>query len=142
MRNPPRVVLDTNVVVSALLFSQGRLAPLWRAWQAGHCKPLISSETAGELMRVLHYPKFKLTAPDIQEILAEYLPWCITVQISSLRPKVPVCRDPNDRPFLELAMTGKANFLVTGDLDLHALTGKLPCPIVTPDQFLGVLGGA
>jgi putative PIN family toxin of toxin-antitoxin system len=139
MNQPPRVVLDTNVAVSALLFTRGRLAPLRQAWQAGQCKPLVSSGTAQELVRVLHYPKFRLAADDVREILAEYLPWCTTVRIPSPRPRVPACRDPDDQPFLELAVAGKAHFLVTGDLDLRALTGKLSCPIVTPDQFLAVL---
>ena len=58
MATPPRVVLDTNLVLSALVFSHGRLGPLRRAWQAGLCMPLVSAVTAAELLRVLQYPKF------------------------------------------------------------------------------------
>ena len=54
---PPRVALDTHCVVSALLFSRGRLAWLRRAWQSGRVVPLVSRGTAAELIRVLVYPK-------------------------------------------------------------------------------------
>lgn len=57
LSGPPRVVLDTNCVVSALLFSRGRLAWLRRAWQSGRVVPLVSRGTATKLIRVLAYPK-------------------------------------------------------------------------------------
>ena len=61
-QRPPRVVLDTNVVLSALVFRKGTTARLRAAWQGGHCLPLVSAATAQELMRVLSYPKFRLDA--------------------------------------------------------------------------------
>ena len=64
----PRVAIDTNLVLSALAFATGRLAPLRFAWQGGHCRPLVSSGRAAELIRVLGYPKFKLN-PEEQERL-------------------------------------------------------------------------
>ncbi len=54
--NPPRLVLDTNVVLSALLFSSRALTWLRRAWHAELIRPLASRETAMELIRVLTYP--------------------------------------------------------------------------------------
>lgn len=56
----PRVVLDSNVVLSALLFSRGRLAWIRAAWQGGRFVPLASKPTVEELIRVLGYPKFRL----------------------------------------------------------------------------------
>jgi len=56
-----RVVLDTNLVLSALVFQQGRLAALRTLWQSESIIPLVSHATAAELMRALTYPKFKLT---------------------------------------------------------------------------------
>ena len=56
-----RVVLDTNVLLSALLFYQGSVAWLRHAWQSEAIRPLASRDTTEELIRVLAYPKFKLT---------------------------------------------------------------------------------
>ena len=131
----PRVVLDTNIVLSALVFSNGQLAPLRHAWQQSRCHPLVSNVTIAELIRVLNYPKFKLTQEDQQELLADYLPHCAVVTIPVRLPKTPPCRDPFDVPFLELAIAGKADYLVTGDKDMLSLTLGAKCSIVTAEQF-------
>lgn len=135
----PRVVIDTNLVLSALVFAQGRLAPLRLAWQGGFCQPLVSSVTAAELIRVLACPKFKLSAEDQQELLADYLPYCTTVRMPAKLPTTPDCRDKFDLPFLQLAVAGKADYLVTGDQDLLTLNGQFICPIITADQFMKML---
>lgn len=108
MSSAPRVVLYTNVVLSALLIAGGRLAPLRAAWQQGQMTPLASRETVAELMRALTYPRFLLAAEDRRELLADYLPYCTTVAIPKRPPVTPSCRDDADVPFLQLAMTGKA----------------------------------
>jgi len=138
----PRVVLDTNLVLSALVFSGGRLVVLRRAWQDGGFSPLLSRETAAELIRVLGYPKFRLTAEEQEVLLADYLPYAETVKIPARPPRVPACRDPFDVPFLLLAVVGKADFLVTGDQDLLSLDGQIPCPILTAETFLVTLPAA
>ncbi len=139
MNKTLRVVFDTNVVLSALVFGKGRLAPIRDAWHRGDCVPLVSSVTAGELIRALAYPKFGLSADDQSELLADYLPWCTTVRMPAMPPKVPACRDPFDIPFLQLAVLGKADYLVTGDRDLLAISDKSALPIVTLEKFLGAL---
>ena len=139
MSRAPRVVLDTNVALSALVFAQGCLSALREAWQDVRCRPLLSQATAAELMRMLAYPKFKLSAEGQQELLGDYLPYCTTVRMSARPPKSPPCRNPFDVPFLQLALAGKADYLVTGDRDLLSLAGKFSCPIVTADQFLSTL---
>ena len=136
MSRPPRVVLDTNLVLSALVFAQGWLATLRHAWQNGHCVPLVSRTTTSELIRVLAYPKFKLSDEEQRELLADYLPWCATVRIPDPPPVTPECRDPFDQPFLQLAVAGKADYLVSGDKDLLSLVDQFDCPIVTAEQFL------
>lgn len=138
-KSAPRVVIDTNLVLSALVFAQGRLSPLRLAWQSAQCQPLLSSVTAAELIRVLAYPKFKLTTADQQELLADYLPYCTTVRMPVQPPATPDCRDKFDLPFLQLAVVGKADYLVTGDQDLLALAGQFSCPILTADQFMKTL---
>ena len=131
----PRVVLDTNLVLSALVFAGGRLAELRRGWQQGVFTPLVSHDTAAELVRVLGYPKFRLTSAEQEVLLADYLPYVDTVKIPVSMPRVPACRDPFDVPFLVLAVAGKADYLVTGDQDLLALDGRMPCPVVTAEVF-------
>ena len=134
-----RVVLDTNVVLSALVFGGGAAGRLRTAWQAGALTPLVSSATAQELVRVLAYPKFRLSARDREELLADYLPYTTTVRIPDPPPTVPACRDPFDVMFLELATVGKAKVLVTGDRDLLALAGQTQFQILTLDAFLSAL---
>lgn len=132
--NPPRVVIDTNVLLSALLFHAGTLSWLRRAWQAMDICPLSSRETIGELIRVLSYPKFDLSNDEQEDLLADYLPWCETVVLSN-PPDVPQCRDPFDRPFLELALSAQADALITGDNDLISLAQVFPVPILAPRSF-------
>jgi len=132
--NPPRLVLDTNVLLSALLLRAGSLSWLRPAWQSEAVRPLASRKTAAELIRVLAYPKFRLTDADRDDLLADYLPWCETVIISAPLT-LPDCRDPFDLPFLELALAGKADSLVTGDRDLLVLATQFPVPIITPAEL-------
>ena len=134
-----RVVLDTNVVVSALVFGGGTAGRLRTAWQAGAFMPLVSTPTAQELVRVLAYPKFRLSAADREELLADYLPYTTTVRIPDPPPIVPDCRDPFDVMFLELAVVGKAKVLVTGDRDLLALAGQTKFSILALDIFLATI---
>ena len=134
-----RVVLDTNVVLSALIFGGGAAGRLRTRWQAGAFMPLVSTATAHELVRVLAYPKFRLSAADRDELLADYLPYTTTVRIPEPPPTVPQCRDPFDVMFLELATVGKAKALVTGDRDLLALAGQTKFSILTLEAFLSAL---
>jgi putative PIN family toxin of toxin-antitoxin system len=137
-----RVVIDTNLVLSALVFRETPLAKLREAWQVQQIQPLISRDTASELMRVLAYAKFKLSTNEQQELLADYLPYCSTVAIPDPPPPTPACRDAFDVPFLQLAVAGKAEALITGDRDLLSLSGKFARSIVSADQFLKSLARA
>ncbi len=135
----PRIVPDTNVLVSALLFPAGRLSWLREAWQSEAVVLLASGDTTRELIRVLAYPKFRLTADERDDLLADYLPWCETVDVSE-RLDTPYCRDPSDRPFLELALAGRADALVTGDDDLLVLARALPVRILSPNAARDLVG--
>jgi len=132
----PRVVLDTNVVLSALVFTRGATALLRAAWQAGRCRPLVSAATVQELVRVLAYPKFRLDSAEREELLADYLPFTEVVAIPDPPPAVPKCRDAFDTPFLHLAAAGKAVALVTGDADLLTVARVGRCVIIAPDALL------
>ena len=63
-------------------------------------------------MRVLAYPKFKLSHAEQEELLADYLPYCELVTIPDPPPETPKCRDRFDVPFLQLSIAGKAEALV------------------------------
>lgn len=135
----PSVVLDTNVVLSALLFEHGRLAPLRRAWQARQLVPLASHDTIAEMIRALAYPKFRLAAEHRLELLGDYLPYCRTVEVRAGVGEAPVCADSKDQMFLDLAFAANARWLVTGDRALLSLAGQAGDRIVTPRDFLAVL---
>ena len=130
------MVLDTNLVLSALVFSGGALSALRRRWQEQRFTSLVSKATVEELIRVLAYPKFWLSAEARDDLLADYLPYCESVQVPNPAPVTPFCRDPFDVPFLVLAVAGNADFLVTGDSDLLSLAPEFPCPILKADLFL------
>ena len=142
---PLRVVLDTNVVLSALVFGGGAAGRVRRAWQHGGVLPLASTATVKELVRVLAYPKFRLSQAEQDELLADYLPYTKTVRIPQPPPQVPACRDVLDAPFMHLAVAGRAHVLVSGDQDLLAIAAAFEqasaCPVLTLDafcrQFLG-----
>ena len=136
-----RCVLDTNAVVSALLFGRGRLVWLREAWQGRAITPLTSRDTVHELVRVLGYPKFELAEEDVELLLGDYLPFAEVVGVSGRSTaRLPRCSDPDDRMFLELAHRGMADVLVTGDRALLALADAAPFAIETPAKFRLRLG--
>ena len=96
--------------------------------------PLLSRASATELVRVLGYPKFRLSPDDREELLAEYLPHCEVVRASGKCPVL--CRDRNDQMFLDLAQSGKAESLVSGDNDLLVLAQKTKFLIESPAEYL------
>ena len=138
-----RVVLDTNVVVSALLFEHGRLSWLRPAWMAGDFRPLVSHATAAELLRVLSYPKFHLADQEIEALLGDVLPFSepveVPVEVEEETAAFPRLPDPDDRIFLQLAGAGTAEFLVTGDQDLLAISTPGDYRIISPAEFGAIL---
>jgi len=134
-----RVVVDTNVVVSALVFRAGRTSWMRSAWSSGSVAPVVSEPTITELLRVLAYPKFALTQEEIDELLAEYLPfaevWTDEVPPSGVR--VP---DVDDTMFVDLAVAAKADMLVSGDTHLTGLVGDGTPQVVKPDGLRTLLG--
>ena len=114
-----RLVLDTNVLLSALLFHAGSLSWLRHAWQSDTIRPLAGRDTTAEFIRVLSYPKFRLAHDEREVLLGDYLPWCETVLVPN-PIEVPDCRNPFDRPFLELALTAGADALLTATRKWYA----------------------
>ena len=133
-----RAVLDTNTVISALLFS-GTASRLVAPWQSRAFAPLLSKEILDEYLRVMAYPKFDLSGAEIRELIEEeLLPFVVTIRVRRrLRPPV---SDRDDHKFLECAASGRAEYLVTGDRELRALGAYRRVTILNAAEFLSVLG--
>ena len=129
-----RVVIDTNVIVSALLFggTPGRLVPLWKRKIV---QPLITKEIVLEYLRVLAYPAFQLTEREIHFLLyREMLPFFEEVDIM-MRQAV-IEKDPSDDKFLHCAEAGNADVIMSGDKHLIDLKTFWAIRIMSPAQFL------
>ena len=133
--SPPRVVLDTNCLVSALIFSRGKFAWLREAWQTRRFVALASHDTVSELLRVLTYPKFKLTRDERETLLADFLPYVETIKIDTTPEGLPDIRDGQDIIFLKLAAASRADALVTGGGDIQASRKQFHVPILTLAEF-------
>ncbi len=129
-----RAVLDTNVVVSALLFS-GPPSRLISAWQAGRLRLVVSAPILDEYIRVLAYPKFKLTNTEIRGLLEEELiPFMETV--TAVPTNIPDLRDPDDAKFITCAVAAGVRWLVSGDDDLLSLHHVESVDILSVTAFL------
>jgi putative PIN family toxin of toxin-antitoxin system len=131
-----RVVVDTNVLVSAAL-KAGSL-PAIAVHLVGQYHLLLKSRaTEEQLSGVLARPYLAaLIAPAAHERIAELLAMAEPVMITE---RIVACRDPTDDKFLELAVSGNADLILSGDKDLLTLHPFRGIPIVTPAAF--VLGG-
>lgn len=131
-----RVVFDTNIVLSALLFTSGQLTWLRTAWEKHALIPIVTTKTVEELLRVLSYPKFQLSKEERNDVLADYLPFSETFVLDKKQnDALPLCRDADDQIFLNLAYQSKVKYLVTGDKDLLKLNESVRFDIVTALRF-------
>ena len=128
------IVIDTNVVISALLFG-GTPGKLIELWEKGLIRPLLSAEIMTEYLRVLAYPKFKLSEEKINYIIhQEILPFFKVVK-SIPGPSI-IKKDPDDDKFIRCAQAGNAKTIISGDQHLLALKSYHGITILTPTQFL------
>lgn len=134
-----RVVIDTNVLVSAVIRPQGIPGEVLHQLRERRFELLMSRATLDELVNVLFRPrlrtKYRLTDNTLRPILKLLFLRSVMLQPQE---KVTVCRDPKDDVYLELAIAGKADYIVTGDTDLLVLHPFRNIPIVTPAAFLTV----
>jgi putative PIN family toxin of toxin-antitoxin system len=130
-----RIVVDTNILVSRLLLANSVPAQALRK-AVIEARLLVSDATMTELADVLARPKFDayVSLEDRQQFfrllgrIAEMVPVVHTIR---------ACRDPRDDKFLELAVNGEADLIVTGDEDLLALHPFRGIPIITPAAYVG-----
>ena len=130
----PRFVFDTNAVISAVLLKQSVSRRAFdKALDEGEL--LVSVETIDELDRVLKREGFDryVTEQERLEFLAVLLREATLIQVDV---HIGACRDPKDNKFLELAVTGQADCIVSGDQDLLVLHPFRGVPIVTPHGFV------
>lgn len=129
-----KAVLDTNVVVSALLF-RGEISRVHALWKEKAFAIAASKEIMEEYIRVLAYPKFNLTEKEIEDIIREeLLPYIEPVL--AVEKLSNICEDPDDDKFLACLMASEADCLVSGDahlLNLKKFNGR---PIITASTFL------
>ena len=135
-----RLVVDTNILVSALLAAASLPAQLVVLWRTGRFELLTAAEQLDELMRVTRYPKIRARlAPALAGRLINDLRG-LAVMVETL-PKVDVSPDSDDNYLLALAAAGSADFLVTGDKrDLLGLGTYQSARIVTVRDFLAMHG--
>ena len=130
------IVVDTNIVVSALLFG-GHPGDLAKLWQAGKLDPIFSKDILDEYLKVLAYPKFSLSEKEIEFLLKqEILPYFRVVETSEIQPKTIIRADPDDDKFIICALADKCDLIISGDKHLLDLGIFQNIEIITPSAFL------
>jgi uncharacterized protein len=128
-----RVVLDTNVLVSAALKQDSTPASAVRLVEQ-HDILLKSSVTEQQLLDVIARPYFDLLiGSDARAWLHRLMS---SAELVANTERITACRDPTDDKFLELAVNGRADMIVSGDSDLLDLNPFRGIPIITPAAFL------
>jgi uncharacterized protein len=137
MTNKPRFVFDTNTLVSALLFKDSVPRKAFdRAMESGVI--LISLDVVAELNDVLSRKKFNkyVTEEERIEFLILLLHETVFVEV---KENIAECRDQRDDKFLELAVCGNSQYIISGDADLLVLHPFRNISIVTPRDFLELI---
>lgn len=131
---PPRVVIDSALVLSALVFGGVASVRLRRAWRSGFCRPMVCKSTLLDLQHTLADARFGFSAQEVARMLGEYLPYTLKVRVpEATRPGPGV---PSTLPFVQLALAGKAHVLVTADQTLLSANPGLPFAVLPLDPFL------
>jgi putative PIN family toxin of toxin-antitoxin system len=132
----PRVILDTNVLISRLLVPESTAGRAVRRL-IDHAQPLVSEATLAELAQTLSRPKFDpyVSLEDRQEFFRLFARVAEWVSVATV---IRLCRDPKDDKFLELAVDGRAMLIVTGDKDLLELAPFRAIDIMSPAGVLAL----
>jgi putative PIN family toxin of toxin-antitoxin system len=135
-----RAIIDTNILVRAVIRPQGTVGPVLLRPRQGEYTLLYSRATLNELVDVLNRPwfrgKYRLSDGELQTVVA-----LILLRGESVGPAEPlsICRDPKDDKFLELAVAGETDVMVSGDDDLLVLDPFREIRIVPARAFLQML---
>jgi putative PIN family toxin of toxin-antitoxin system len=138
-----RVVVDTNVLISAVIKPSGNVGRVLLLLRDGRYTILCAQSLLAELVDVLNRPrmhhKYHLTNKDIETVVA-----LILLRGQAVRPQrqITICRDPKDNKFLKATFAGDADAIVSGDEDLLSLNSFEGIPIISPRDFLDLFEAA
>jgi putative PIN family toxin of toxin-antitoxin system len=140
---PPRVVIDTDVLIPILTYEFPSTNWLAKLWQSYAVIPLANEDTLNELEEKLReksptareYPALRF----VQSSVRQYRPWCEIVPRTD-NTDHPQCRDWKDQKFIDLAMAGNTDFLITRDRDLLAMNPGTKF-IILEDRCFRILRG-
>ncbi len=133
--NNTKFVIDTNVLVSAVIFANSKpRQTLDKIQEIGIL--LMSQSVFEEVQEVLIRPKFDKYIPALKrQIFVEKLKK--TVKFIDIKERIIECRDQDDNKYLELAVNGEGKYIITGDQDLLILNPFREIKIITVKEFLG-----
>ena len=135
-----RAVIDTNILVRAVIKPSGTVGPVLLRLRHGDYTLLYAQSLLEELIDVLNRPrirnKYRLTDQDIQTVVSLIL---LRGEAVAPQERITACRDPKDDKFLEVAVSGRADVIVSGDQDLLVLHPFAGIPILPPVAFLQML---
>ena len=138
-----RAVVDTNILVRAVIKPSGSVGPVLQRLRQRDYLLLISRATLDELVDVLSRPrlraKYGISDPVLRAVVRLMI---LRGELVSPQRRITACRDPKDDKFLEVAVGGRADVVVSGDADLLSLDPFEGIPIVTPARFLTMLDAA
>jgi uncharacterized protein len=135
-----RIVIDTNVVISRYIKPEGKVAQIFQAWEQETFELLVSQEILEEYQRALLYPdvqrRHQLTEEQVREVIDDLRELASIIQPTE---KIAVVKDDaDDNKFIECAVAGKAEYIVSGDPDLLAVKEYRGIQILSPTVFLAV----
>ncbi len=132
-----RAVVDTNILLRALIKPQGTVGPLLQRLRNGDYVAIYSEPVLDELLAKLALPRLRdkyhftdETTADLVALLA------LRGELVKPQREVKICRDPHDDMFIEAALAGAAEYIVTGDKDLLSLKKFESVQLITPRVFL------
>jgi uncharacterized protein len=136
-----RVVLDTNVIVSRHISPRGAPARIYGYWQQRRFDVLVTTDILNEYADVFSRPSIQrrtgIPVGEVGIVIAEISH--LAVAVIPERMAVGVSADPDDDMFLECALAGSADYIVTGDQHLLVLKTFHDIPIVSPALFAAIL---
>lgn len=137
---PPRVVLDTSVVLSALLFGGPVAGRLRRAWRHGYCRPMVCQRTLLDLTHQLGATRLGLSIAEQRRLLGEYLPYVLRVQVpATTAGNLGDQPEPASLMHVQLGLAGQAHVLVSGEASLLVQARRWPFQVLTSTAFLELL---